>query len=132
MDAVREGVTRTSTVRSRRPDGEDVSSPMPQPPTDTPAAAESPTDTWPWQCLRCGATIFHDGDHCPDCARSRSLARVADGGRPERGFRAWIRAQSYPSFVATVTAVAGIELGLTALGLRLLLGAGILPAMVGG
>lgn len=77
--------------------------------------------SWPWACLRCGATVYHDVLYCRDCgpAASSAAERVRRGsGEP---LRSWIRRQSYPRFVGTVTGIAGVEVALTALWLQILL-----------
>lgn len=79
--------------------------------------------SWPWACLRCDATVFHDVLYCRECRPAAT--RAAEGGRGRgRGdgpFRSWIRRQSYPRFLGTVTSVAGIELALTAFWLEVML-----------
>ena len=87
-----------------------------------PGSAQSVRESWPWACLSCGATIYHDGQRCPDCRSSRRLAAVAAIETAEESFGRWIREQSYPSFVSAVTAVASLELALTVLWLQLLNG----------
>lgn len=78
-------------------------------------------DSWPWLCLRCGATVYHDVLYCGDCgpADSSAAERVRRGSA--ESLRSWIRRQSYPRFVGTVTGIASVEVALTALWLRLLL-----------
>lgn len=77
-------------------------------------------DAWPWRCLGCPAKIYHDGAYCADCESSRGVQRTAVRHRGAGSFRGWIRDQSYPSFVSTVTTVASLEVALTALWLHLL------------
>lgn len=101
-------------------------------PAATPASTEpSPTatDSWPWTCLGCDATLYHDALYCADCrAHERSHATATTGS--SSAFTAWVREQSYPEFVSTVTVVAGLEVGLTAFWLRLLLtGSVVLPGL---
>ena len=80
------------------------------------------SDTWPWRCLECGTTIYHDGEVCLDCESSRRVRRA--GGRPDRsvGFVDWVRAQTATGLVLKVTVVASIELALTTFWLQTLLG----------
>jgi hypothetical protein len=78
-------------------------------------------DTWPWRCLGCTATIYHDGVYCANCVSHRAVQRTAVRRRGAGSFRAWIRDQSYPKFVSTVATVASLEVALTALWLHLLL-----------
>lgn len=82
-------------------------------------------DGWPWSCARCGRTIYHDAVHCNSCdEHSRDVGDP--GGRltasvPVLGqWVEWIDDQSYSSFVAKSSAIAGIELLLTALWIRVL------------
>lgn len=91
---------------------------MPDRTTSSADARFEESDTWPWQCLDCGTTIYQDGDFCRDCASSH---RLGDGYREpnsSNGFIGWMRDQSLPSFVLKTTAVAGIELALTAFWLQ--------------
>lgn len=91
-------------------------------------SASSAGDSWPWACLDCGGTIYHDGRFCRDCERARALDRVAALSTPGPRFSHWIREQSYPSFVTSVTAVASLEVSLTAIWLQFLLAG---PAWLG-
>lgn len=71
-------------------------------------------DGWPWNCTRCGTTIYHDAATCRECDRSERTAGVvphADG--IVASWVGWTRRQSYPSYVAAVATVAGIELTLS-------------------
>lgn len=102
----------------REPVGATGTRPMP---TEAPAEEDrddASGDTWPWACLECGTTIYHDGDWCRDCA---STYQVDDGG-PRRessdGFVDWMCRQSASAFVAKVTVLAGFELLLTAFWLQ--------------
>ena len=75
--------------------------------------------TWPWRCVECESTIYHDGEFCRDCKSSPSpkRGRLGDGLRE---FVSWMRRESYWTFVPTVTIITGIELALTALWLQIL------------
>lgn len=80
-------------------------------------------DGWPGNCARCGTKIYHYGSTCRECDRTERATIVADGGSRLRRHRSWIRwmrRQSYPRFLATVSTVAAIELLLTALWLAVL------------
>ncbi|WP_254861751.1 hypothetical protein [Halovivax gelatinilyticus] len=76
-------------------------------------------NSWPWQCLTCDAAIFHDAEHCSRCAPSRTRATLHR--RSPDGFVRWIRRETLPSLTLKVSAIAVIELSLTALWLQLLL-----------
>ena len=79
-------------------------------------------DGWPWRCLDCGATIYHDGECCREC---RSARRVRSGAREadrSGSFLAWMRAEPASTFALKVTLISGAEVGLTALWLVFLLG----------
>ena len=79
---------------------------------------------WPWRCLGCEGTLYHDGWYCAACAAVHAIdRRRRTRSDPGRTFRGWIREQSYPSFVTRVAALAGFELVLTALWLHVLLAA---------
>jgi len=56
--------------------------------------SEHVEEGWPWNCADCGATVYHEGQVCSDCARE---AR-ADGGTDA----APIRARSLPRVLAGV------------------------------
>lgn len=90
-------------------------------------------DSWPGNCTRCGTEIYHYASTCRECDRTERATLLADVGAPLRVVRSWLgwmRWQSYPRFVATVSAVAGIELLLTALWLSVLFsGAVALPTV---
>lgn len=89
---------------------------------DLPASSPSPeVDSWPWRCLGCEATIYHDGEFCVDCRSARAAVRDADVEQHSAGFLDWIQGQPYPVFVAKVVAVASFEVLLTLLWLQLLL-----------
>ena len=80
--------------------------------------------TWPWRCLGCEGTLYHDGWYCADCATVHAIDRRRRTRDDERGtLRGWIRGQSYPAFVTRVAALAGFDLALTALWLQVLLAA---------
>lgn len=76
------------------------------------------SDTWPWQCLDCGTTIYHDGDFCRVCGSSHRLDSGDSEPNSSNGFIGWMRDQSLSAFVLKTTAVAGIELVLTAFWLQ--------------
>lgn len=77
--------------------------------------------SWPWPCLRCDASVYHDVLYCRRCRPAAARAGQA-GRRGAAGpFSAWIREQSYPQFVGAVTSIASIELALTALWLQVML-----------
>lgn len=77
--------------------------------------------SWPWTCLRCEATVYHDVLYCRDCGPADSSASTRVRGRSAEPLRTWIRRQSYPRFVGTVTGIASVEVALTALWLQILL-----------
>lgn len=58
---------------------------------------------WPWACLRCGDTIYHDGIHCQTCRREVH----ADDATPSKAITVigWIRQQSYPKLIAKTTII---------------------------
>lgn len=92
---------------------------MTEPPSAAAKNARGDADTWPWRCLGCGGTIYHDGEFCREC---RTVAAPGDGSRRHRGgFLDWIRRQSLAALSLKVTVVAGIELALTAFWLQLFL-----------
>lgn len=83
---------------------------------------DTAVDTWPWECLDCETTIYHDADFCLDCA---GAYRVGErGGRRDarEGFLDWMRRESFSEYVLKVTAIAGVEEVLTAVWLQVLLG----------
>lgn len=87
-------------------------------------------DGWPWNCPRCGVTLYHDATVCRECEPlvGTSTSRSERGRRHlPASFAAWMRRQSYPEFVTQVTAIAGVELLLTALWLNVLF-LGTVPA----
>lgn len=93
-------------------------------------------DGWPWNCARCGATIYRDAVHCESCERHEQGIRNP-GRYPSAAFSfidawiEWIEGQSYPSLVVKSSTIAGIELLLTSLWLRILyLGLPALPTGV--
>lgn len=102
-----------------RPPARDGLNLMTEPPTRHAEDVATDADTWPWRCLRCGGTIFHDGERCRDC-RTIDPSAAATASRP-RGFIEWMRAEPLATFSLKVTATAGVELALTALWLELLL-----------
>lgn len=75
-------------------------------------------ESWPWRCLYCRTTIYHDGERCRDCRSSRRPAGRRPAPDAPDGFADWVREQTAPALVLKVTAIAGIELSLTALWLR--------------
>lgn len=83
---------------------------------------------WPWSCTRCGTGMYHYASVCRECDRAARATDLTDVGGPRGAVRSWLgwtRRQSYPRFVATVSAVAGVELLLTALWLRVLFSAAV-------
>lgn len=98
---------------------------MPRPSTNDAEDDRSAADTWPWRCLGCGETIFHDVEFCRDCT---SAGFYDDTGRrfdsPE-GFLDWMRSEPLPSFSVKVTTITAVELALTTLWLQFLLGGSI-------
>lgn len=104
---------------------------MTRPPSAVTEQDRTDPDTWPWRCLNCGGTIFHDGEHCRDCRTSRHHSDDPSQGTSSEGFLAWIRRESFATFSLKVTLISGIELALTALWLRLLLLRSIDLATVG-
>lgn len=86
---------------------------MPDGSPSSAGASFEESDTWPWQCLDCGTTIYQDGDFCQACASSYRLDVRDHGTNSSSGFISWMREQSVHSFVLKTTAVAGIELALT-------------------
>lgn len=85
-------------------------------------------DGWPWNCTRCGTTIYHDAVNCKSCEHqprgiqetATSLPAVVPFLGPWIALMEWIDAQSYTSLVAKFSTIAGLELLLTALWLRIL------------
>lgn len=90
-------------------------------------------DTWPWRCLGCEGTIYHDVELCHDCRLVRPVAHRTNRRHPVAEFLDWIRREPYPTFVTKVTAVASLEIALTTLWLHLMLfgsaGVGYLPVV---
>lgn len=76
--------------------------------------------TWPWRCVGCATTIYHDGEFCRDCKASPS-PRNKSLVSGLREFISWMRRESYWTFVPTVTVITGIELALTALWLQIII-----------
>lgn len=99
----------------------------PQPTASTEPECGNP-DTWPWRCLDCGSTIYHDGEFCRACARSRPVGGGAEAAPTPDGFVDWMREQRPAPFVLKVTVVAGLELALTAVWIQLLVGGAIAGA----
>lgn len=91
---------------------------FPSPESDGASADEG---TWPWQCLGCRGPLYHDGELCRDCRTVDPFA--GEPGLPDAlaEFVDWIRVESYPAFLTKITAIAGVEVALTALWLRILL-----------
>lgn len=58
----------------------------------------NPTDQvdegWPWDCADCGATVYHEGKVCSDCAREARADAGTDAAR--------IRIRSLPRILAGV------------------------------
>ena len=82
---------------------------------------ESDVDSWPWECLNCQTTIFHDSLYCRDCEAWKWAETASGQSGPVGSFVDWMQRESYPSFVTKVTVIAGIELGLTAVWIHLLI-----------
>ena len=78
-------------------------------------------DAWPWRCLGCGGTIFHDVEFCRDCESTRPPPEQPPPLEVPEEFLEWMRNEPRPTFSAKVTAITGIELLLTTLWLELLL-----------
>jgi hypothetical protein len=104
--------------------------------TDVEDGRKSP-DTWLWRCVGCGGTLYHDVELCRDC-HSLERYRHAVGGygetgrRPDapRGFLDWMRRQPASVLSVKVSVVAGVELALTTLWLKLLVGSAWLGGTV--
>ena len=94
---------------------------MSGPPTSRPSTDRDDADTWPWACLDCGATIYHDGEFCVACESSHRIRRAHAESERSNGFRAWMREQTATDLVLKTTLVAAIELGLTTVWLQALL-----------
>lgn len=78
-------------------------------------------DEWPWECLSCGTTLYHDVEHCRTCASASVHPKTRGRSSALREFVSWMRREPYPSFVLKVTAISSTELALTALWLHLIL-----------
>lgn len=103
---------------------------MPGPPDpDADDDAASP-HAWPWRCLGCGGTIYHDGERCRDCRRSDRAGAAGRHRDSPEGFVDWMRRQPASTLSLKVSVVAGVELSLTAAWLQLLLGASGLAGVV--
>lgn len=82
------------------------------------AIDEDTAETWPWACLGCDSSVYHDVEFCRDCVasfRSRPSSREPN---TSDHFVDWMRDQPAPTFVMKVTAMSGIELVLTAFWLQ--------------
>jgi hypothetical protein len=77
--------------------------------------------SWPWACLGCDANVYHDVLYCRDCGPAKPSAAERGRSGSDEPIRSWIRRQSYPRFVGTVTGIASVEVALTALWLQLML-----------
>ena len=82
---------------------------------------ESNDETWPWECLHCGTTIYHDGEYCRECESRHVFTEDNRWIRGLRAFLRWMRRESHPSFVLKTTSIASVELTLTAFWLQLML-----------
>lgn len=82
---------------------------------------ESNEETWPWDCLHCETTIYHDGRYCSECESLRPFVEENRWLRGPRAFLGWMRRESHPSFVLKTTSIASVELALTAFWLQLML-----------
>lgn len=88
------------------------------PPTDPETGDERSSEyEWPWYCLACEVTIYHDGDYCRDCRSNEEFERPSRS-HTSHGFVGWIRQESYSTFIPKITVIAGIELALTGLWLQ--------------
>ena len=94
-------------------------------------AGPTDADTWPWRCLRCGGTIYHDVELCRDCFALERYRHTMGGygeANPEpdgpEGFLDWMRGQPASALSLKVSVIAGIELALTMVWLQLLPGLG--------
>lgn len=94
---------------------------MPEPPPSSADPDRADADRWPWRCLGCGTTIYHDGELCRDCVSAHRRAHAGRGGDASDGFLEWVCEEPVSAFVLKVSVVAGIELALTSLWLRLAL-----------
>lgn len=98
---------------------------------------QTDADTWPWRCLRCGGTLYHDVELCRDCFALERYRHSMGGygeaspepDRPE-GFLDWMRRQPASALSLKVSVIAGVELTLTTVWLHLLLGLGGLAGLV--
>lgn len=93
-------------------------------------------DTWPWRCLRCGGTLYHDVELCRDCFAleryQHTMGGYGEAGlEPEspEGFFDWMRRQPASALSFKVSVIAGVELTLTTVWLQLLLGLGGLASL---
>ena len=93
-------------------------------------------DTWPWRCLRCGGTIYHDVELCGDCFALERYRHTMGGYGEARlepdgpeGFVDWMRGQPASALSLKVSVIAGLELTLTTVWLQLLLGLGGLAGL---
>ena len=101
-------------------------------------ADDGPTDAdvWPWRCLRCGGTIYHDVELCRDCFALERYQHTMGGygeaslepDQPE-GFVDWMRRQPASALWFKVSVIASVELTLTTVWLQLLLGLGGLASL---
>lgn len=105
----------TAGVRPPGPDDPMQSSTPSRPPTD-----RDESDTWPWRCLDCDTTIYHDGEFCLTCESSHRISQSSGESDRSNGFRDWMRDQTATRLVLKVTAVAAIELALTTFWLQTL------------
>ena len=108
---------------------------MQTPASRTDDADHEDADIWPWQCLECGVTIYHDGECCLDCESTTPLATYGGEASTTEGFLDWMREQPATTFVLKVSAVAGVELALTTFWMRAVLQrsldlASVLPGVV--
>lgn len=99
---------------------------MPKPPAPRDEEEGSDVDTWPWQCLRCGGTIYHDVELCRDCNPIGPLHDTDRRHEEPEGFIDWIRRESASALSIKVSVIAGVELVLTTFWLQLLAGASAL------
>ena len=94
---------------------------MSGPTTQSASTDRGESDTWPWQCLDCRTTIYHDGEFCRSCDSSHRRPRTYGEPDTSNGFVDWMRGQTASGLVLKVTLVAGIELALTTFWLQTLL-----------
>lgn len=92
--------------------------------TTSPSSREDlgPTDeeSWPWSCLDCQATIYHDGDYCLDCESAHRSSEPAEPESPVEGFIEGLENESITSLTIKTSVVTIGELTMMGFGLRYL------------